>query len=134
MSGDSAGFWLLHDLRGRGREDTEDMNRERAETYLRVRAEAELRRATRQPWGDAPQAGYAARVNRIAQVLAFVMLFKLGEDVPSEVTTAGSITDMFWFSAATTTENRNISASRAARAWSCAGRPGMSDPGHRVGP
>jgi hypothetical protein len=48
------------------------MNRERAETYLRVLAEAELRRATSQPWGDAPQAGYAARVKRVAQVLAFV--------------------------------------------------------------
>ena len=48
------------------------MNRERAETYLRVLAEAELRRATSQPWGDAPQGGYAARVKRVAQVLAFV--------------------------------------------------------------
>ena len=48
------------------------MNRERAETHLRVLAEAELRRATSQPWGDAPQAGYAARVKRVAQVLAFV--------------------------------------------------------------
>jgi hypothetical protein len=48
------------------------MNRERAETYLRVLAEAELRRATSQPWGDAPQGGYAAQVKRVAQVLAFV--------------------------------------------------------------
>jgi len=48
------------------------MNRERAETYLRVLAEAELRRATSQPWSDAPQGGYAARVRRVAQVLAFV--------------------------------------------------------------
>jgi hypothetical protein len=46
------------------------MNRERAETYLRVLAEAELRRATSQPWGDAQRAGYA-RLNRVAQVLAF---------------------------------------------------------------
>ena len=72
MSAGSAAFWLLHGLRGGGRGDTEGMNRERAETYLRVLAEAELRRATSQPWGDAPQAGYAARVKRVAQVLAFV--------------------------------------------------------------
>ena len=52
--------------------DTEDMNRERAETYLRVLAEAELRRATSQPWSNAPRAAYAARVKRVAQVLAFV--------------------------------------------------------------
>ena len=47
------------------------MNRERAETYLRVLAEAELRRATSQPWGNAQRAGYAARLDRVAQVLAF---------------------------------------------------------------
>jgi hypothetical protein len=52
--------------------DTEDMNRERAETFLRVLAEAELRRVARQPWDDAPQGGCAARVKRVAQVLAFV--------------------------------------------------------------
>ena len=48
------------------------MNRERAETYLRVLAEAELRHATSQPSGNAQRAGYAARVKRVAQVLAFV--------------------------------------------------------------
>ena len=47
------------------------MDRERAETYLRVLAEAELRRATSQPWGDAQLAGYAARLKRVTQVLAF---------------------------------------------------------------
>ena len=47
------------------------MNRERAETYLRVLAEAELRRATSQPWGNAQRADYA-RLKRVAQVLAFV--------------------------------------------------------------
>ena len=52
--------------------DTEDMNRERAETYLRALAEAELRRATSHSWGDAQRADHAARVNRVAQVLAFV--------------------------------------------------------------
>ena len=48
------------------------MNRERAETYLRALAETELRRATMQPWDDAQRAGHAARVNRVAQVLALV--------------------------------------------------------------
>ncbi len=48
------------------------MNRERAEAYLRVLAEAELRRAMSQPWGNAQRTGYADRVTRVAQVLAFV--------------------------------------------------------------
>jgi len=48
------------------------MNRERAETYLRVLAEAEVRRATSQPWDNAQRAGSAARVKRAAQVLAFL--------------------------------------------------------------
>ena len=48
------------------------MNRERAEAYLRALAEAELRRATSQSWGDAQRADHAARVSRVAQVLAFV--------------------------------------------------------------
>jgi hypothetical protein len=48
------------------------VDRERAETYLRVLAEAELRRATSQSWGDAQRADDAARVERVAQVLAFV--------------------------------------------------------------
>ena len=52
--------------------DTKVMDRERAETYLRVLAEAELRRATSQPWGNAQRAGYADRVMRVARVLAFV--------------------------------------------------------------
>jgi hypothetical protein len=48
------------------------MNRERAETYLQVLAEAELRRATSQPRGGAQRAGYADRVTRVAQVLVLV--------------------------------------------------------------
>jgi hypothetical protein len=48
------------------------MNRERTETYLRVLAETELRRAASQPRGNAQRAGHAARVKRAAQVLAFV--------------------------------------------------------------
>ena len=48
------------------------MNRERAETYLRILAEAELRRATSQPLGNAQRAGVRRRVKRVARVLAFV--------------------------------------------------------------
>src|SRR5260370_9941744 len=47
------------------------MNRERAETYLRALAETELRRATSQPSGNVQRADHAARVERVAQVLAF---------------------------------------------------------------
>ena len=72
MSADSAMFRLLRFLRAGAEGDTEVMNRERAETYLRVLAEAELRRATSQPWGNAQRAGYADRVSRVARVLAFV--------------------------------------------------------------
>jgi hypothetical protein len=72
MSADSAMFRLLRFLGPRPEGDTEVMNRERAETYLRVLAEAELRRATSQPWGNAQRAGYADRVSRVARVLAFV--------------------------------------------------------------
>jgi hypothetical protein len=38
------------------------MNRERAETYLRALAEAELCRATSQSWGDAQRADHAADI------------------------------------------------------------------------
>ena len=73
MSAGSATFRLLRDLRAAAEGDTEVMNRERAETYLRVLAEAELRRATSRSWGDAQRAGdAAARVKTVAQVLAFV--------------------------------------------------------------
>ena len=46
MSAGSATFRLLRDLQAAAETDTEVMNRERAETYLRVLAEAELRRAS----------------------------------------------------------------------------------------
>ncbi len=72
MSADSPVFRMLRDLRAAAEGDTVDMNRERADTYLRVLAEAELRRVTSRPWGGAQRAGYAARVKRVAQVLAFV--------------------------------------------------------------
>ena len=72
MSADSATFRRLRDLRAAAEGDTEVMNRERGETYLRVLAEAELRRATSQSWGNDQRAGHAARLKRVAQVLAFV--------------------------------------------------------------
>ena len=72
MSAGSATFRLLRDLQAAAETDTEVMNRERAETYLRVLAEAELRRSASRSWGDAQRAGDGARVNRVAQVLAFV--------------------------------------------------------------
>jgi hypothetical protein len=68
----SAAFRLLHDVRAAAEGDTEDMSRERAETYLRGLAEAEFRRAASQPWDSAPRAGSTARVKRVAEVLAFV--------------------------------------------------------------
>jgi hypothetical protein len=42
---------MLRDLRASVEGDTEDMNRERAETYLRVLAEAELRPCHDSAWG-----------------------------------------------------------------------------------
>jgi hypothetical protein len=39
----------LGDMQAEAEGDTEDMNRERAETHLRLLAEEELRRATTQP-------------------------------------------------------------------------------------
>ena len=72
MSADSATFRRLRDLRAAAEGDTEVMNRERGETYLRVLAEAELRRATSQSWGNDQRADHAARLKRVAQVLAFV--------------------------------------------------------------
>src|SRR5260370_32428422 len=47
------------------------MNRERVEAYLRALAETVLRRATSQPSGNVQRADHAARVERVAQVLAF---------------------------------------------------------------
>ena len=48
------------------------MDHERAETYLRALAEAELRRAIAQLSGNAPRAGDTARLKKVAQVLVFV--------------------------------------------------------------
>jgi hypothetical protein len=48
------------------------MDHERAETYLRALADAELRRAMAEPSGNAPRAGHTARLKKVAQVLVFV--------------------------------------------------------------
>jgi hypothetical protein len=45
------------------------MNRERAETYLRLQAEAGVRRAAILLWSNAARAGCTAQVMRVAQVL-----------------------------------------------------------------
>ena len=112
------------------------MNRERAETYLRVLAEAELRRAARQRWCDAPQAGYAARVNRIAQVLAFVGALDEGAadqilddfELALGVRQAGQATSVRgWFTqraAERTRRARRMSVPPAAAGSSAAARPG----------
>jgi hypothetical protein len=68
----SADSGTLGDLRAVAGEDTEDVDRERAETYLRVLAESELRRATTRSPGAPERAVHAARVKRVAQVLTIV--------------------------------------------------------------
>ena len=71
---------MLRDLRAG---DTEDMDRERAEAYLRALAEAELRRAIAQPSGDARRAGHTDRMKKVAQVLVFVGA--LGDGVAEQI-------------------------------------------------
>src|SRR6516165_3915736 len=53
-------------------EDTRDMDRERAETHLRLLAEAELRRAMTMPAGSIPGRWYSARLALVAQALTAV--------------------------------------------------------------
>ena len=61
------------------REDTEDMNRERAETHLRLLAEAELRRATTWPAdGGLLDECHSARLELVAQALHAVHAFDMG--------------------------------------------------------
>jgi hypothetical protein len=72
LGADSTVFRMPRDLRAAAERDTEDMNRERAETCLRVLTEAELRRAMSQPRGNAQPTGHAARVKKVAQSLALV--------------------------------------------------------------
>ena len=113
-------------------EDTEDMNRERAETYLRALAETELRRATMQPWEDAQRAGHAGRVKRVAQVLALVGALDAG--VADQILgdfelalgarltgQAGSVAG--WFPRRATLAT-GVSVPPAAAGGSAAGRPG----------
>ena len=108
------------------------MNRERAETYLRVLAETELRRATMQPWDDAQRACDAGRVNRVAQVLAFVGALDAG--VADQILgdfelalgarlmgQAGSAAGRFPRRAALA---KGVSVPPAASGGSAAGRPG----------
>jgi hypothetical protein len=112
------------------------MNRERGETYLRILAEAELRRATSQSWGNAPQAGYAARLKRVAQVLAFVGALDEGaaDQILDDFELAvgarqrGQIASVAgWFTqraAERTRLSRRVSAPAAAAGRSAAARPG----------
>ena len=48
------------------------MDRERAETHLRLLAEAELRRVRKTPAGSIPGRWYSARLARVAQALTAV--------------------------------------------------------------
>jgi hypothetical protein len=59
------------------------MDRERAEAFLRVLAEAELRRATAQPGDRAVVAGCASRVMRVAGALTAVQAS--GEEVTGPI-------------------------------------------------
>ena len=79
-----AAAWHLDQVGGQGagacyREDTEDMDRERAETHLRLLAEAELRRATRWPVdGGLLEECHSARLELVAQALHAVHAFDMG--------------------------------------------------------
>ena len=73
----AGGRQYLGQARGQGAaarfgEDTEDMNRERAETYLRRLAEAELRRARTLPAALFPARQDTARLTLVAQALVAV--------------------------------------------------------------
>ena len=59
------------------------MDRERAETHLRLLAEAELRRVTAMPAGSIPDRWYSARLASVAQALTAVGA--VGADVADEV-------------------------------------------------
>ena len=122
---------MLRDVPGRGRGDNEDMNRERAETYLRALAETELRRATMQPRDDAQRADHAGRVNRVAQVLAFVGALDAGVAdqilgdfelalAARQTGQAGSVAGRFPRRAALA---KGVSVPPAAAGGSAAGRP-----------
>jgi hypothetical protein len=68
---------------GRSREDTGDMGSERAETYLRLLAEAELRRATTMDARSSPGRWHSARLALAAQALSAVGA--VGADVADQI-------------------------------------------------
>ena len=53
-------------------EDTREMDRERAETHLRLLAETELRRAMKMPVGSIPVRWHSARLALVAEALTVV--------------------------------------------------------------
>jgi len=59
------------------------MDRERAETHLRLLAEAELRRAMKMPAGSIPGRWHPARLALVAQALTAVGA--VGADVADEI-------------------------------------------------
>ena len=63
--------------------DTRDMDRERAETHLRLLAEAELRRAMKMPVGSIPGRWNSARLALVAQALTAVGA--VGAEVADEI-------------------------------------------------
>jgi hypothetical protein len=64
-------------------EDSEEMDRERAETYLRLLAEAELRRAMKLPTGSNPGRWDSATLALAAQTLSAVGT--IGADLADEI-------------------------------------------------
>jgi len=62
------------------------MDRERAETHLRLLAEAELRRAMTMPAGSIPGRWYSARLALVAQALTAVGA--VGANVAYEITSS----------------------------------------------
>jgi hypothetical protein len=74
---------LIPAVAGRSREDTEDMDRERAETYLRLLAEAELRRATTMAARSSPGRWHSGRLALAARALSAVGA--VGADVADQI-------------------------------------------------
>ena len=85
------------------------MYRERAETFLRLLAEVELRRATAQPEDRAVVAGCASRVMRVAGALTAVGMF--GEEV------TGPVLDNFEVALAMRRIRSPASYGRGLRSW-----------------
>ena len=102
------------------------MYRERAETFLRLLAEAELRRATAQPGDRAVVAGCLNRVMRVAGALTAVQAF--GEEV------TGPVLDDFELALGTRRIRSPAGYGRNLRSWMghqrrrAARRPGPTSP------